>query len=135
MRMLYRSTIEIPTHPAPFTTTALRELIAKLTRDCGVDADTTADLMLAINEAAIFLLSHAARDNVLKCQCALQTGVLRVMLATRMGSQIPPDPYSFELYLVRQLVDRMDLELHSESSASSPTAILVLEKVISRNAL
>ncbi|MDV8070713.1 hypothetical protein R4P64_29710 [Rhodococcus sp. IEGM 1366] len=135
MGMVYRANIKISTHAAPFRTTALRAFITTFARDHGIDADTTADLVLAINEAAIFLLSHAERDNVLKCRCALQANVLRVMLATRMGSQIPLDPCCFELYVVRQLVDRMDLELHSQLSVSTPTAMLILEKVITRNNL
>ncbi|KJF19208.1 hypothetical protein SZ00_06135 (plasmid) [Rhodococcus sp. AD45] len=129
---IFLTELEIPTHTAPFQTSALRALITKISRDQALDADTTADLVLAIDTAAIFLLSHAAPDGALKCQCTLRTGVLRVILATRMGSQNQPDPYSFELHVLRQLVDRMALEMHSQSSGSSPTATLVLKKVIAR---
>jgi len=95
--------------------------------------DALADLVIAVDEAATTLVSHARRSSALVCTFDAVTSPsrLRVILAATTSSPVDASTSSFGWLVLRTLVDDVMLE---QTPAAAPTGdrsvTITLEKAL-----
>ena len=111
----------------------LRAMARTVVAQHALSMDALADLVLAVDEAAATLVSHARPTSTLVATFDLTTDRrrVRVILTTTLSSPLELTPASFSWLVLRTLVDHLALEqvLASEGN-DDDRATITLDKVL-----
>ncbi|MDA3635328.1 MULTISPECIES: ATP-binding protein [Rhodococcus] len=111
----------------------LRAMVRAAADHHGLSMDALADLVIAVDEAATTLVSHARRSSTLVCTFDAVTcpSRLRVILAATTSSPVDASTSSFGWIVLRTLVDDVMFE---QTPAAAPTGdrsvTITLEKAL-----
>ncbi|MDE8649702.1 ATP-binding protein [Rhodococcus qingshengii] len=119
--------------PASVDQLALLRAIVRTAADHhGLPMDAVADLVLAVDEAATTLISHARRSSILMCAFDTVTdpNTLRVVLTATTSSPVDASTSSFGWLVLQTLVDHVALEQTPATTGDDRSATITLEKAL-----
>ncbi|MCW2295519.1 ATP-binding protein [Rhodococcus erythropolis] len=111
----------------------LRAVVRAAADHHGLTMEALADLVLAADEAATTLISHARRSSTLTCAFDTVTAptVLRVVLTATTSSPVDASTSSFGWLVLKTLVDHVALEQTAAATTEGDrTATITLEKTL-----
>lgn len=127
------SSLALSVPASPNQLGSLRAMVRTVVAQNALSMDALADLVLAVDEAAATLVSHARPTSTLIATFDLNTDRrrVRVILTTTLSSPLDLTPASFSWLVLRTLVDHVVLEqvLASEGN-DDDSATITLEKVL-----
>jgi serine/threonine-protein kinase RsbW len=112
------SAVELRVRADPSQLGVLRAVAATMAVQCNFDLDEIADVRLAADEAASFLIVRAQPDAQLVCTFHVETGQLVMSVCTPIKETVPPERRGFGWHVLTTLTD--SVELHQ---APSPDGI------------
>ncbi|MCJ0907414.1 ATP-binding protein [Rhodococcus sp. ARC_M6] len=88
------------------------------------------DLILAADEAAATLMSHALPFSALQCTVDIDTQDLRMILAATTSAAIDTSTTSFSWFILQRLVDGVVLEQIPTGAPGNWTTTIIVDKAL-----
>jgi serine/threonine-protein kinase RsbW len=92
----------------------IRAVAATMAAQCNFDLDEIADVRLAADEAASFLIVRAQPNTQLVCRFLVQPGLLEMSVSSAINETVPPGQRGFGWHVLTTLID--SVELHQAPS-------------------
>lgn len=102
--------VELRVRADPGQLGVIRAVAATMAAQCNFDLDEIADVRLAADEAASFLIVRAQSNAQLICKFLVEPGRLGMSVCTPIGETVPPSRRGFGWHVLTTLTDSVDLE-------------------------
>ncbi|MCX5041848.1 ATP-binding protein [Aldersonia sp. NBC_00410] len=101
--------VELRVRADPGQLGVIRAVAATMAAQCNFDLDEIADVRLAADEAASFLIVRAQARAQLICKFLVEPGHLWMSVCTPIGETVPPSRRGFGWHVLTTLTDSVDL--------------------------
>ncbi|WP_187344488.1 ATP-binding protein [Aldersonia kunmingensis] len=101
--------VELRVRSDPGQLGVIRAVAATMAAQCDFDLDEIADIRLAADEAASFLIVRAQPNVQLICKFLVQPGRLEMSISSAINETVPPSQRGFGWHVLTTLTDSADL--------------------------